>query len=83
MSAAYTPGSWETSTDGKTWEVCGAGGGDIIADIYPPTGGTAEANARLIALAPDMLEALRDIATCENADYMRDRAQAILARLKQ
>lgn len=66
MSELHTPGYWETSVLSTTaasgeivheWEICGPGGGDAIAAVV--SGPQAEANARLLASAPKMLEALR------------------------
>lgn len=61
-----TPGPWKVFKDDfgfciRPWN----GGGDIrsIAEIrkYAPGGGTAEGNARLIAAAPDLLFALKNL----------------------
>ena len=57
MSAQHTPGPWETSalSDGTEWTVC-VSGGDIIADLALGDGRHAEANASLIAAAPDFYD---------------------------
>lgn len=56
MSA--TQGPWETSVNAEGhWDVCAEGGGDMIADLSECPE-NAEANARLIAAAPDLLAAL-------------------------
>jgi hypothetical protein len=61
MSAAkHTPGPWVQDTLGGTAVF---GGGELVADCAPTAfvGKYAIANARLIAAAPTMLEALRNI----------------------
>lgn len=57
----HTPGPWETSvtSDGKWWDVCREGGGDCVAHIIE--GETAEGDANLIASAPELLQALKDL----------------------
>lgn len=56
MSA--TQGPWETSVNAEgQWDVCAEDGGDMIADLSECPE-NAEANARLIAAAPDLLAAL-------------------------
>ena len=61
--AKHTPGPWETSvcqTDtGVEWTVSGPNGGDMIADLSQCD--NAEANARLSAAAPEMLDALKGL----------------------
>lgn len=53
----HTSGPWETSilSNGTQWQVCEKDGGDMIADLSETD--NQEANARLIALAPDLLAA--------------------------
>src|SRR5271165_5079056 len=60
-TAEHTPGPW------RWWRVLaveGVAGGIVIADCGPSRSGycdsETEANARLIAAAPDMLEALKE-----------------------
>ncbi len=64
----YTPGEWRAkATDEGHWLiVCNKG---LIADVYNHIEGY-EANAQLIAAAPDMYEALKAI--IENRDVTRD-----------
>jgi hypothetical protein len=67
LTMKHTPGPWETSTlDGGEWQVCGPGGGDTIAALY---NGNEEANANLIAAAPDLL-AERDRLKAINAELL-------------
>lgn len=56
-TTGHTPGPWETSEVQGTWDVCRAGGGDMIADLTGNPRG--EVDALLIASAPDLLEACR------------------------
>lgn len=59
MKMKHTPGPWVTSPEpnGKEWGVdAGPWGICICADA--PGEGTAEANARLIAAAPELLDEL-------------------------
>jgi hypothetical protein len=61
MKAQHTPGPWETAVnDEGQWDVCDAGGGDLLADLSDCPE-NAEANARLIAAAPELLAALKAI----------------------
>jgi PAS domain-containing protein len=56
--ATHTPGPWEISkNEAGELDICEAGAGNMIADLAKCK--NAEANARLIAAAPDLLEALR------------------------
>lgn len=56
--SAHTPGPWTARkhTDTKGWTVSA---GNSIASVKPRP--EAEANARLIAAAPELLEALKEI----------------------
>lgn len=61
MNAKHTPGPWETSVfqscgEVDAWDVCAAGGGDMLADLKGNPNGEADAN--LMAAAPDLLAAL-------------------------
>lgn len=56
----HTPGPWEMSvfnnavSGREDWDVCEAGGGDMVCELAGLQ--NAHANARLIAAAPDLLE---------------------------
>jgi hypothetical protein len=73
MTATHTPGAWryalhvpDNSGDGEWW-VIGPTSADIIAIVDPHMAfeaDAAEANTRLIAAAPDMLDALRCADEC-------------------
>jgi len=56
MTTQHTKGPWEISAIGTDLDICMAGGGDMIADLSRLP--NAEANARLIATAPELLEEL-------------------------
>ncbi len=73
--SAHTPGPWRAVRNGSFWQFNGADGfqiGDVAASLCLRNRGngpveaedwaTSEANARLIAAAPELLEALRDAA---------------------
>jgi len=89
---AHTPGPWTVEPgvpDGG-----GIGIGPILEGIGPHAivtfnGGDSEANARVIALAPEMVEALRAMVAAQSLPFdhaeRRDalaRARAILAKLE-
>ncbi len=58
MSAKHTPGPWKFSAESidPEWSVVTTAGGSVIANVNDRHDQLA--NARLIAAAPDMLEAL-------------------------
>ena len=68
MSAKHTPGPW--SVDGERYYVRDDRRGELVADCYTFTetdmgrvvDASCAANARLIAAAPELLEALKDLA---------------------
>jgi hypothetical protein len=55
---ALTPGDWYIVTCNGSVSIKGPGA-VLLARIYHPPAGSALANARLIAAAPELLEALR------------------------
>jgi hypothetical protein len=58
--ATHTPGPWEISkNEVGELDICEAGAGNMLADLAKCK--NAVANARLIAAAPDLLEALRGL----------------------
>lgn len=68
--SAPTPGPWETSVnDEGQWDVCAEGGGDMVADLADCPE-SAEANARLIAAAPDLLAALKGLRAAALSEYV-------------
>ena len=75
----HTPGPWRARRNSHFWEVCPERGGDegipfSVADVCSsepgdPDGGLQEANARLIAAAPELLEALEDAMRSARHDF--------------
>lgn len=63
-TAKYTPGPWgyEYEPDGDNHWIWSAGG-DRVATAFPFSTRTTKANARLIAAAPELLEA------CKSAEW--------------
>ena len=58
MANEYTPGPWDCRQwDGPQWIVTSEGPQHFLATTV---GGNDEANARLIAAAPELLEALQE-----------------------
>ncbi len=55
---SHTPGPWTAINIGRHVE---AKDGQYVCHIYEPEIGTLDANARLIAAAPAMLEALESV----------------------
>lgn len=78
----YTPGPWETreiAGNGANiparMEIVapeGEGAKKLIANIYGFSLPTGRANARLIAAAPELYEALREILDYVRLDYVRE-----------
>jgi len=56
MSNRRVPGTWEAKLDGKTWKVTDEDG-KLIASIANTV--DAESKAKLVAVSPYMLEALK------------------------
>jgi hypothetical protein len=76
MESEHTPGPWfPVSPDGSKWSVVTRKGdaGFFVAQVmrHCPGDPAGEANARLIAAAPAMLDLLRKIARCAEADPVR------------
>jgi len=56
----FTPGPWSVSLAGaKQFGICSAHSETYVARTWPIEVGSVEANAKLIATAPDMLRALQ------------------------
>lgn len=76
MEMKHTPGPWRARRNNAFWEINPINAGDdgipfSVGDVCSsapnnPDGGLQEANARLIAAAPEMLEALKEILDCAN-----------------
>ena len=75
--SAHTPGPWRVAMYlGGAWTVTSSPlseprGGEIVEVVYGPNGGTSKANARLIAAAPELLEALRGMLALDDEHHQR------------
>lgn len=79
----HTPGPWSTNHVGFTHAKNGACIAEVGIDVLPFD--EVEANANLIAAAPDLLEALESaltILTDSVGDFDYDKALAAIARAK-
>lgn len=84
----YTPGPWEADDNEGfgVWKIYGArdvhGGGRTLAEVHGDSGET-DANAHLIAAAPDLLDAARycaEFADCHINPTLRKRLLAAIAK---
>ena len=81
----HTPGPWQwTQHFDPTISIYKDGFGQI-ARLYDSSAGTGKANARLIAAAPDLLDALQRLLNAENDEYLtpigvRNLARAAIAK---
>lgn len=94
MGHKFTPGPWEAERNSSYWEVrphrkwnddhIPYSIGDVCAsEPGNPDGGLQEANARLIAAAPDLLEALEDMLEDFGLNYMDfDAYDAVTSKAK-
>ena len=91
MKSNFTPGPWTTKKlDIGTYDVCRCGNDGLrtrvcrlhASQIEPEHGGTIEANAKLIAAAPNLLAALERLAHPMADDDDLDYARAIIAKAK-
>ena len=93
MSNKHTPGPWTVTADGAGWYIeCSPERGHSVAYIRAEIGeedpdtsdDEKEANSRLIASAPELLEALKLIANAENSAldlaYCKGIARAAIAK---
>ncbi len=66
----HTKGPWKLSSGADEWATIWSDKSEQIANILPPI-----ANARLIAAAPELLEALENLLRCSEykaTDYCQD-----------
>ena len=87
MSAKHTPGPWRFYTEPQPngCPIVGNGRGLMLAMLahsvnYPDQRDEANANARLIAAAPELLEALIELADCGAEAWGEDRPCVRIAR---
>ncbi len=85
----HTPGVWFPFFDGEYWNVCLEGAEGFDREIVGCEGlyrcdGSDEANARLIAAAPELLEALEGFMacwdSCADPREWAERARAAIAK---
>ena len=69
----HTPAPWSRNSDDDIHDA----NGDVVCGANGPTAEEQEANARLIAAAPEMLEALREIAKLASGISRRADARRI------
>jgi hypothetical protein len=88
MELEHTPGPWGLSSEtptiikafdafGETNIIIGSASG-YTGSPYFPSGETAAANARLMAAAPQLLEALRRTANSAGFQYMTYETQSVV-----
>ena len=91
VKSEFTPGPWTTKKiDIGTYDICRCGNDGLrtrvcrlhASQIEPEHGGTIEANAKLIAAAPNLLAALERLAHPMADDDDLDYARAIIAKAK-
>lgn len=64
----HTEGPWEISQNANgDYDICTTGGGDMLADLSGCS--NAQANAQLIAAAPELLAALQALRRVIPADF--------------
>jgi len=87
--SAHTPGPWLVRPAEVTsgWGLCVGNGKHIVAQLKGPAGAEKVANARLIAAAPEMLEALQGMLVEKPIDEIlvyakaaKEKARAALAK---
>jgi hypothetical protein len=80
--SAHTPGPWRVARlRSGAWAVVDRGTRDIVPSIFTQRdGGEDEANARLIAAAPDLLAALKYLLELGGDDDRRITADAAIAK---
>ena len=68
---SHTPGPWGIQSSRTTVTVRSAGSGEVISSWYAgqPTGTVTHANARLIAAAPELLGAIKELLASQMAPY--------------
>ena len=91
VKSEFTPGPWTTKKiDTGTYDICRCGNDGLrtrvcrlhASQIEPEHGGTIEANAKLIASAPDLLSALERLAHPMADDEDLDYARAMIWKAK-
>lgn len=79
----HTPGPWINDRSHPEWERNVVWAGDVVvAHVVDDQHGNANSNAQLIAAAPAMLSALRDIAKCCELRLRKGKDQGDLDTLR-
>jgi hypothetical protein len=79
-NATHTPGPWEATVDGFIGHTCPDGDWYVIAAMsHDRAPETVNSDARLIAAAPDLLAAIKDIVAASDANDGDSLANAIQA----
>jgi hypothetical protein len=66
VSAKHTPGPWKIDRQDDEVVMVDASSGPAICDVYGDHNGERDANARLIAAAPDLYSALVELLDASN-----------------
>lgn len=81
MGTKHTPGPWryckENGSPTTGQHMIAGGKPGYLAEVRDCGSGDVEANARLIAAAPELLEALEFLVGCVSHGYTNDDAKAI------
>jgi len=86
MNTKFTPGPWEYDSSGKYYKPCIRTNGVVIALLYRQTTVTPEeyeANNHLLAAAPELLVALKELCTLPNKhrpDKVWEQAKTAIAK---
>lgn len=76
MSGKYTPAPWEAERmDSGRWLICADA--EVMAVMEPWSPDVDEADARLIAAAPDLLEALKMVLDAMPAERSEELSNAL------
>ena len=84
MSTKHTPGPWEAVYNDHYWDIKLEGSyeriGDTCTSQFLSSGDNEEANARLIAAAPELLEALGTLERLAGTGMTQDEPARVAAR---
>ena len=72
MSKDHIPGTWETRLDGRVWKIFD-GEGQLVTTLAESA--NAEARAKMIALSPYMMEALKGVAELMGDEDLPDNGE--------
>ena len=84
MKTHHTPEPWTIDPEGEIASTIEGGDGRPLCDVYHPNTRTGEANARLIASAPELLKALIEMVECHKLNpKVWERAEAAIKQATQ